>query len=437
MKKSIIILLLISVLCAMEVDLNIDKRIFNPKYLKFLNDTTRTQIFFGGSSSGKSVFTIGQRMIIDLMKGGRNYLAARNVGRTLRDSVFNEALQGISRLKVEHLFKVNKSDMTITCANGYQAILKGLDDVQKIKSVRPQKGVVTDILCEEATEMSYDDIKELTKRLRGESKVPKRITFLFNPIMRSHWIYQTYFAGKFGDNDTCYKDDNLLILKTTYQDNNFLAADDVYALENEEDEYYYNVYTLGNWGIIGKMVFKNWEAQDLSDLKSKLEYFRNGLDFGFTNDPTAFVRASRKHKSIYITDEMYKYGLTNEMIAQEILPIINEEPVWCDSAEPKSIYELTTYGVNAQSAMKGPGSLNFGIQWLKKYNIVIDKSCQNTINDFQLYQYKKNKDGEYLNIPVDKNNHSPDALRYGFSTEIFDEKKESVPHKTAAEMGFF
>lgn len=410
----------------MAIDLNIDKRIFNKKYLNLLDDTTRTQIIFGGSSSGKSVFLIGQRMIIDLLKGGRNYLALRNTGSTLKSSIFNEALQGIARLDVEKLFKINRTDMTITCINGHQAILKGLNDVKKMKSIRPQKGVITDILLEESTEMSYDDIKELSKRMRGESPVPKRITFLFNPIIRSHWIYQTYFAGKFGDTDTFYKDDNLLILKTTYLDNKHLSADDVYELKNEKDKYYYEVYTLGNWGVLGRRVFTNWGIDDLTDVIPTLDTYRNGMDFGFTNDPTALVRSGKKRNSLYITNEIYEYGMTNVMIAEAIKPLIGKEMVWCDSAEPKSIYELNTYGIAALGALKGAGSINFGIQWLKKYDIVVDRKCQNTINDFQLYQYKKNLDGEYLNVPVDKNNHAPDALRYGYSTEMFTPTEQQV-----------
>lgn len=128
--------------------------------------------------------------------------------------------------------------------------MAGLDDVQKIKSITPKKGVITDIWIEEATECDENDIKELTKRLRGITKgIKKRITLTFNPILRSHWIFKKYF-GNFGDDDKEYRDENLLIQKTTYKDNRFLEQDDIDDLEDETDEYFYQVYTLGNWGVL-------------------------------------------------------------------------------------------------------------------------------------------------------------------------------------------
>ena len=407
----------------MDVNLKIDPGIYNEAYIPLLRDDTRTQIIYGGSSSGKSYFVIGQRMVIDLLKGGRNYLSIRNVGKTLKGSIFNEAVKGISRLKANHLFSINKTDMTITCKNGYQAILSGLDDVEKIKSITPQKGVLTDILIEEATETQEDDIKQLRRRLRGIEKykgqiIKKRITMLFNPVYRTHWIYRKYFAGKWSDDDKFYKDDNLLILKTTYLDNlKHLAPEDILELTDETSPYWYDVYTLGNWGVLGDLVFTNWRVQDLSKIRESFNQYRNGLDFGYSNDPTAAIRSSLfgGRKQLYITDEMiYEKGLTNNVIADMLKPYIDREYIRCDSAEPKSIAELRELGINAQAALKGPGSVLYGIQYLQQHEIIIDKSCQNTINEFQLYQWDKDKDGNAINRPVDKFNHSIDGIRYAY-----------------------
>ncbi len=408
-----------NMLCyTMNVDINIDTRVFNDAYRPFLDDETRTQIFFGGASSGKSLFLIGQRMIIDLLKGGRNYIAARNVATTLRTSIFNEAKKGIARFNAGRLFKIKESEMTITCVNGYQAILKGLDDVHKIKSITPEKGVITDILIEEAFETSYEDMKELKKGLRGKSSVPKRITFILNPLPRTNWIYKEYFAGRFSDDDRMYRDEHLLIFKTTYNDNRFLEDDDIYELENETNEYYYNVYTLGNWGVLGKVVFTNWRTDDLTAIRNEFDHYRNGLDFGFTNSPAALCRSSKRDTTFYITHEYYRHGVGNKTIADDILPIVGRDHVYCDSAEPKSIAELRGYNINAVPAIKGADSVLYGIQWLHQFDIVIHRELQNTINNFHLYQWKKNKDGEYLNVPVDKDNHIPDALRYSYSDEM-------------------
>lgn len=391
---------------------DINPAIYNDAYRPYLNDTTQTQIFFGGSSSGKSYFAIGQRMIIDLMKGERNYLAVRNVGKTLKTSIYNEAVKSISRMGVQELFTINKTDMTITCRNGYQAILKGLDDVEKIKSITPEKGVLTDILIEEATETKRDDVRQLVRRLRGRSDVKKRLTMLFNPVYRSHWIYQDYFTGHWGDSDTFYKDEELLILKTTYSDNlKHLESGDVAVLENETNKYWYDVFTLGNWGVLGELVFTNWRVESLQG--HMFDTFYNGLDFGYSNDPTAVTRSSVRGKTLYVLDvPIYEKGLTNDVIADRLKPIIHDDVIRCDSAEPKSIAELKDRGIMAIGARKGPGSVNYGIQYLQQFEIIVDPKCQQLINELQLYQWDKDKDGNVINTPVDKYNHAIDSLRY-------------------------
>jgi len=269
-------------------------------------------------------------------------------------------------------------------------------------------------------------VKELQKRLRGVlptryKHIKKRMTLSFNPISRSHWIYKEYFEGKFKDSDTCYRDDNLQILKTTYKNNRFLTSEDRRDLESEKDEYYYKVYTLGEWGVLGNLVFKNWQIADLSGKEGMFDVFRNGLDFGFTNDPTAALRTARHKKDLYLLGGLYDWGLTNDVIATRLKPIIGNENIYCDSAEPKSIRELQQYGISAYSALKGAGSLNYGIQWINQHNVFIDRRLQGVINDYSLYQYRKNKDGETLNEPIDRNNHAPDATRYAWSDVLTQE----------------
>jgi len=388
----------------------------NDAYVPYVNDTTRIQIFFGGSSSGKSVF-LAQRAINDLINGGRNYLIARNTGRTNKGSTFNELRQVITEWDLDQLFKINKSDLTITCRNGYQAVFCGLDDVEKIKSMRPAKGVFTDIWLEEATESHYDDYKKLTKRLRGLAGLHKRITLSFNPIFRTHWICREFFGG-FGNSDNQYRDEGLSILRTTHKDNRFLDPEDRKALEDETNEYYYNVYTLGEWGVLGSVIFTNWTTADLSGYRDAFGTYDIGLDYGYTNDPSVLIKMAIKEKNLYVTNELYEYGLTNDLLAQKIIPIAQKEIIRCDPSEPKSTQELRGYGLNTISARGGPGSVNYGIQYLQQFNIIVDKRCQNWINEATIYQWETNKDGEVLNKPVDKNNHAMDASRYGVSGRI-------------------
>jgi len=164
---------------------------------------------------------------------------------------------------------------------------------------------------------------------------------------------------------------------------------------------------------------------------------RNGTVYftGNSNDPTAAGRQAIKGKTLYILEEMiYELGLTNNLIADRLKPIINKEYIRCDN-EPKSIAELRGYGIEALAAKKGPGSVNFGIQYLKQFEIVIDIRCQNAINEIQQYQWKKNKDGETINEPVDRNNHFLDQVRYALNDRIFEREKEEV--YTASGLGIF
>jgi phage terminase large subunit len=311
--------------------------------------------------------------------------------------------------------------MTITCnRNGYQIIFDGLDNVEKIKSIKPQVGVITDIVIEEATETKKDDVKQLSKRLRGKSDKPKRLVLLFNPILKSHWIWKTYFKGKFQDADTCYSDDDLFILKTTYKDNRFLEPADIKELESEKDSYFYNVYTLGNWGTLGGVIFTNWRVADLSGMHDQFTNIKNGLDFGYSDDPTAFnkLHYDKMHKKIYIFHEEHASGLTNPQIAELISPVVGKEVVICDSSEPKSIKELQQCGIRAYGAVKGKDSVNHGIQFLQQHEIIIDRSCQETINEIELYQWAKLRDGSDAGKPIDKNNHHIDEIRYALESEM-------------------
>lgn len=398
----------------------IKRSVFNEAYLPHLNNLKREQIYYGGSSSGKSVF-LAQRDIVKLLKGGRNILVCRQVARTLRGSVVQEITKVVKAWGLSELFDVNKTDGTVTCNNGYQIVFVGLDDVEKLKSITPAKGEWTDIRVEEATEISRDSYIQLKKRQRGgKEDVPKTITLSFNPILRSHWIYKEFFENiAWTDEQTQFENDDYSILKTTYKDNRFLTSGDIKDLENEKDSYYYNVYTLGNWGVLGHVIFSNWRVEDLSEMRDQFTNRRVGLDFGFSSDPAAVVvtHYDRMRKIIYVFDELYETGLTNDELAIQVSRLTGDM-VTCDSAEPKSIQELTRFGVNAVGAKKGKDSVTFGIDWLKQHEIIIDKGCINMRNELSQYKWKEDAGGNALRVPVDKNNHLIDALRYAYENDM-------------------
>jgi phage terminase large subunit len=398
------------------ISLEISGKVFNPVYLeRGLRNQHRYQIYYGGSSSGKSVF-LAQRCVLDVFDGKRSYLVVRNVARTVRQSCFNEIVKQISEFKLAAYFNINKSDMVITCLpNRKQILFAGLDDTEKIKSITPHDGVITDIWVEEATECSQKAVKQLDKRLRGVAQVAKRLTLSFNPILRSHWIYQEYFD--IWEDDKTYvesKRRNLSILKTTYKDNRFLMADDIASLENETDSYYYEVYTLGNWGVLGAVIFRNWRVEDFSDIERTFAHFDHGLDWGFGVDPFAYVKVhyDKTRKRLYVCDEVCAVGLLNEESATLIKPYAGRSRVVCDSAEPKSVEEIRRHGINAVSAEKGPGSVEHGIKFLQGLDIIIHPRCQQAKNEFASYKYKEDKNGEALPVPLDKDNHTIDAIRY-------------------------
>ena len=404
-----------------QIKLNIDKAVFNDEYLRHaMNNDRRIQIYFGGSSSGKSHAVVGQRVVLDMLKGERNYLICRKVSATIKQSVWLEVLGAMDFFKVSHLFNVNGQSGVIDCLiNNRQAIFKGLDDVQKVKSVRAKHGPITDIIVEESTELdSYRTYKELLKRQRGMSNVPKRLTFIFNPIYMTHWLYKEFFQGFWKDGaDNFQADDRLSILKTTYKNNKFLSPEDIADLESEDDKYYYNVYTLGNWGVLGNLIFDNWRTEDLTDLIPTFDNIYYGQDWGFEPDPFAFVKFSvdERKKKLYLFDEICVNGLTDD----ETIPLVQEKYtgenfIIADSSEPKSIKYFQSNGIKKiRGAKKGAGSIESGIKWLKNFEIIIHKDCVNAQNEFSMYKYKETKDGEVLPIPVDKNNHLIDALRYG------------------------
>ncbi|MEA5060666.1 MAG: PBSX family phage terminase large subunit, partial [Candidatus Pelethousia sp.] len=399
--------------------------LMNEAYAEHLTDDRQTQIYFGGSSSGKSFAILGQRVVRDLMRGERNYLICRKTARTLRNSCFNEVKKCISRMELTDQFNINKSDMVITHkGSGRQILFAGLDDVEKVKSLTPAEGVLTDVLIEEATEVDYADYKQLRKRLRGgDSGVSKRVTLLFNPVTQDHWIYTEFFAGCWDDEAGVYSDKDLLILRTTYKANRFLTAEDIAALENETDKYYYDVYTLGKWGVLGKLIFTNWTTKDLSAMAAQEAKPRNGLDFGFWPDPNAYVRAgyNRGKGEVYIYRTAGGNHQDNAALAGVLRPIVAREVVRCDN-DLLNIHELNNFGIRAIPANKGPGSVAFGIKWLQRQKIFVDPSCVDIILELQKYKYKEDRNGNILPEPVDRDNHWIDGLRYALEDDMLETK---------------
>lgn len=394
----------------------------NDTYLPYLEATQYTQIFFGGSSSGKSYF-LAQRTVMDNMNG-YNYLICRNVGNTIKKSVFNEIWKSICNMQLAMFYDRNRTDLTITNRrNNKQILFAGLDDVEKLKSITPIDGVLERVWIEEATEVKREAYLQLKKRLRGRTDKHKGIIISFNPVLKTHWIYQEFFAGKWDESKNLYQDDRLLILKTTYKDNKYLTPDDIYELEHEADEYFYNVYTLGNWGILGNLIFKNWTTADLSSMIPSFDDIDIGLDFGYTN-PNALVKChvSEKSKTIYVFDTLYKRGQTYESLTEDVKQKAGNNVVTCDNEDSRGIFMLRQGGIKAVPAKKGADSVLNGITYINGYKIVIDIHCQEFVNEIQQYHYQEDKDGNVIEKPVKKMDHLMDAFRYALEAKMLTAK---------------
>ena len=389
-----------------KINLTIRPATFNDAYYPYLLDYTRRyEVYYGGAGSGKSVF-IAQKILIKAIRRKRKVLIIRKFGTTLKDSVFQLI---IDTLKKWHLFQycdVNKSTYTITLPNESVILFKGLDDSEKIKSITD----ITDIWCEEGTELSEDDFTQLDLRLRALVD-DLQIFISFNPVSKLNWVYRRWFGP-----DKVIT--NTLILKTTYKDNKFLPKEYIDALEAKArtNPNYYRVYTLGEFTTLDKLVFSNWRVEDFNHEEMAGQLII-GLDFGFINDTSALVASllDEEAKKIYIFREWGDTGKTNQELANIITSLgFSKSIIVADSAEQKSIEEIRRAGVSRiRPCVKGPDSIIHGIQKLQNYEIIIHPSCEQIKTELENYSWQKDKaTGLYINKPIDLYNHYIDALRY-------------------------
>ena len=404
----------------MTIKLNINpSKVFNRHIYDHLFDyDTFTEVHYGGASSGKS-HGVFQKIVIKALKDWkkpRKILVLRKVGATVRDSVFADVQATLSYFGILNMCKVNMSAFRIELPNGAEFIFKGMDNPEKIKSI---KGI-SDVVMEEASEFTLDDYTQLTLRLRDKAHKQKQIYLMFNPVSKANWVYNDFFVKK---------PKNTVVYQTTYKDNRFLDAvtrENIEELANR-NEAYYKIYALGEFATLDKLVFPKYTKALLNkdDLRQITSYF--GLDYGFINDPSAFmhVKIDDDRKRLYVVEEYVKKGLTNDKIAESITALgYAKEPIRADSAEKKSNQELRNLGIGRViDVKKGAGSVMQGIQYLLQYEWIVDERCVKTIEELENYTWKKDKaTNEYINEPVDSYNHCLDAIRYAIQDKITKSK---------------
>lgn len=404
----------------MTIRLNITpSKVFNRHIYDHLFDyDTFTEVHYGGASSGKS-HGVFQKIVIKALKvwkKPRKILVLRKVGATVRDSVFADVQATLSYFGILNMCKINMSAFRIELPNGAEFIFKGMDNPEKIKSI---KGI-SDVVMEEASEFTLDDYTQLTLRLRDKAHKQKQIYLMFNPVSKANWVYNAFFVKK---------PKNTVVYQTTYKDNRFLDAvtrENIEELANR-NEAYYKIYALGEFATLDKLVFPKYTKALLNkdDLRQITSYF--GLDYGFINDPSAFmhVKIDDDHKRLYVVEEYVKKGLTNDKIAESITALgYAKEQIRADSAEKKSNQELRNLGISRViDVKKGAGSVMQGIQYLLQYEWIVDERCVKTIEELENYTWKKDKaTNEYINEPVDSYNHCLDAIRYAIQDKITKSK---------------
>ena len=404
-------------------------------YKSFWNFTGRYRCLKGGRGSKKST-TASFWYPYNMMKFYHQYglkpntLVIRRYYNTHKDSTYAQLKWAINQLGVSHLWKCTKSPLELIYKpSGQRIMFRGLDDPQSITSITVEDGYLCWVWWEEAFQCTNeDDFNKVDMSIRGEIPAPlfKQHTLTLNPWTDKIWIKKRFFdkVGSSGISD----DGMIMALTRNYDCNEFLGEDDraIFEWMKENNPRRFAIEGRGEWGIAEGLVYENWTELDfdIDALRNQCdqygthrfrEYF--GMDFGYTNDPTAFIAllASEKEKVIYIFDEIYRTRMKNQDIYDTITyKGYKNEIITADNEDPKSIDELKDLGLNRiRAAEKGRGSVKAGIQKLQDYKIYVHPRCTNTIVELSNYIWAPDKDtGKPTTEPADEYNHLMDALRY-------------------------
>lgn len=399
----------------MEVQLD---KIVGVGYNRFFNNKNFYRVVKGSRGSKKSKTTAINFIYRIMEYNWANLLVVRRFSNTNKQSTYTDLRWATNRLGVKHLFKFNDSLPEITYKpTGQKILFRGLDDPLKITSITVENGILCWAWFEEAYQIeTFDKFSTVVESIRGsidDSDFFKQITVTFNPWSERHWLKPTFF-----DEDT--KLNNTFSYTTTYRVNEWLDEVDI---ARYEDLYRTNprrarIVCDGDWGVAEGLVFENFEVKEfdwVKKLKDK-QVVAHGSDFGFTQDPTTLVSTivDTQNKELWIYNEHYQRGmLTDEIYQMYIDKGLKNAEIIADSAEKRLITEIKRKGIsNIKPSVKGQGSIMQGVQFIQGFKIYVHPSCEHTIEELNTYTFDQDKDGNWLNKPIDENNHILDALRY-------------------------
>ena len=393
---------------SIRIDLSQFPRIVNRVYYPTFHDRHRYLVLYGGAGSGKSV-TAAQKIVYRcITERGHKFLGVRKIQNTIRESMRAEIIDAIVKMGVQSLFAYSTSpsgEMTIVGPNGNTIIFRGLDDPEKIKSIKD----ITGVWIEEASELTKEDFDQLDLRLRGKHlKNYKQIILTFNPVSDQHWLKKHFFDRVEPD---------ALVLKTTYLDNQFIDEDYVRRLEalKETNPSYYRVYALGEWGVLKGVIYDNYDV--IEEMPEHFELECLGLDFGY-NHPQALVHIRIDGRDAYIDEIYYEREKENgAMIAwvDDNRPELKRVKCWADAARPDLIEECRKAGWRIDKAKK---DVFAGINKVKNMRLHITARSKNVLTEIKTYCWKIDKSGNSLDEPVKEGDDAMDAMRYGVFTAL-------------------
>ena len=366
----------------------------NVQFFQTLKSDKRIKVHQGGTRSGKT-YAICQYLIYRMTSSSKPLTISivRKTLPSLKGSVQRDLFEILDNLGILFVGQHNKSENTYTFGNHVIEFLS-VDEPQKI---RGRKRNIC--YCNEVNELDFEDFRQLLMRTTDEMICD------FNPSDPVHWIYDEVITRD--DCDTWI---------TTYQDNKFLPTELVNEIERlrARDPDYWRIYGEGKRAVFShRQIFQNWQFIPKSEFPEFDDVFY-GLDFGFAQDPTAIVEIAKVNDKLFIHEICYKKGMTNRDIADFLKAKgINDQMIYCDSAEPKSIEELKQMDVLALPAIKGQGSILPGISLIKEHDVYVSQESKNLEKEFNSYFWEQLKDETIINKPIDKWNHLMDAIRYG------------------------
>lgn len=369
----------------------------------------------GGAGSSKS-YSLAQHLLLDKCnEEDKRILVIRKTRVSHKTSCWQLMLDLLNQYHIP--YQVNRSDLIIQVRSNL-LLFRGLDDPEKLKSIE----FGNYIWIEEATELSHDDFLQLRLRLRRRTDTLNQMFLSLNPIDIHHWI-KTQLVDR--------PSDDMLVDFSTYQDNPFLPGDYVKMLEGlkDEDETFYQVYTLGRWGIIKNLIYSNWDV--VSEWPSSFDEIIYGIDFGY-NNPSCVLEIGIKDKEVYERELIYESGLTNTQLIEKcrVVGVDKSRETYADSAEPARIKEFEEVGYNIYPSEKGKDSVAHSIDYVKRQKVHIHADSVNLIAEKRSYKWKEDKNGVVLDEPARFKDHAMSAERYA----LYAHREESEPHIHTVDM---